>query len=158
MQFKCFVAAQWPVMLTALSLCKWSRLIHHGFTLTLLVTSYAHNAFRFGSAIILLHDLADPWLDLAKLLNYVQEGSLSANIAFILFAIFFIIPRVLLFPFIIHGTYSYLAPYSYPNYYLTLVCLCGLWVLHIIWMRMIWGVIKRSIVGSKMGDPRESDD
>lgn len=45
-------------------------LLHHGVTLSLLVSSYVGNVTKYGLAILLLHDIADPWMEIAKLCFY----------------------------------------------------------------------------------------
>jgi hypothetical protein len=44
--------------------------IHHLFTSFLLLSSYAGQTTRFGVPIMLLHDIADPFMELAKLFLY----------------------------------------------------------------------------------------
>lgn len=72
-------------------------LLHHGVTLALLVTSYIGNVTKYGLAILLLHDIADPWMEIAKLCFYNKLKMLS-NVFFIIFASTFIYSRVYIFP------------------------------------------------------------
>lgn len=44
--------------------------VHHLFTTFLLISSYVGNTTKFGVPIMLLHDLADPFLELSKLCLY----------------------------------------------------------------------------------------
>lgn len=44
--------------------------VHHAVTLTLLATSLLGNVVRYGLAILMLHDLADPWMEIAKISLY----------------------------------------------------------------------------------------
>lgn len=51
----------------------WAMASHHLFTLTLLVTSYMFGATKYGTAIMLLHDVADPWMECAKIALYLGK-------------------------------------------------------------------------------------
>ena len=44
----------------------WEMLIHHFATIGLISLSYYVNFTRIGALIMLCHDIADPWLELAK--------------------------------------------------------------------------------------------
>ncbi|KAM0671306.1 TRAM protein transporter [Ordospora colligata] len=67
--------------------------VHHLVTLLLLGMSYCTDMVRCGIAIMAVHDLSDPFLEVAKLLNYTQSNTL-ATIVFMLFAVIFIISRL----------------------------------------------------------------
>lgn len=45
-------------------------MLHHAVTLTLLVTSYLGNVTKYGLAILILHDIADPLMEVAKMFFY----------------------------------------------------------------------------------------
>ncbi|PJF19336.1 hypothetical protein PSACC_00854 [Paramicrosporidium saccamoebae] len=62
---------------------------HHIFTITLLT--------KYGTLIMLLHDLSDPWMEAAKLFNYL-DIQLGANICFSVFALSFVYLRDYVFP------------------------------------------------------------
>jgi hypothetical protein len=47
-------------------------MVHHFVTLSLLVSSFAGNLVKYGLAILLLHDLADPLMELAKMCFYTN--------------------------------------------------------------------------------------
>jgi hypothetical protein len=47
-------------------------MVHHAVTLSLLFMSYTSNMVKYGLAILILHDLADPWMELAKICFYSQ--------------------------------------------------------------------------------------
>ena len=46
-------------------------MLHHGITATLTIMSYAIGHLRVGFIVILLHNVADPPLHIAKCFNYV---------------------------------------------------------------------------------------
>ncbi len=72
-------------------------LLHHGVTLSLLVSSFIGNVTKYGLAILILHDIADPLMEIAKLCFYNKLKILS-NIFFVIFASTFIYTRVYIFP------------------------------------------------------------
>lgn len=45
-------------------------MIHHGSTLFLMWVSYIYSFHRIGVVIAFLHDLADPWMEYAKIVLY----------------------------------------------------------------------------------------
>ena len=46
--------------------------IHHVATLALLILSWTNHMHRMGSLVLLIHDFADHWLELAKLARYAK--------------------------------------------------------------------------------------
>lgn len=52
---------------------------------------------KYGTSIMVLHDFSDPWMEAAKLFNYV--GTIwGANLCFVVFALSFVFLRVYIFP------------------------------------------------------------
>lgn len=47
-------------------------LLHHFVTLSLLVSSFLGNTTKYGLAILILHDIADPLMELAKMCFYTN--------------------------------------------------------------------------------------
>lgn len=91
----------------------WPMLFHHFLTLTLISTSLYYNFVRVGMLIMLIHDLCDVFLELAKIANYLSPKSSY---------IFWI---VAIFP-VWGGLRIYYFPYHvlYSIYYETLECDC----------------------------------
>ncbi|XP_073236842.1 ceramide synthase 6-like [Porites lutea] len=112
----------------------WQMVVHHIVTVLLLVFSYYSGFFRIGSIIVLLHDLADIFLESAKVFNYAKWEA-TCNIAFILFAVIFNSSRLVYYPFwVLHTVYyspSYCGPFKAWPYFMGLL-LC-LQVLHMYW-------------------------
>lgn len=131
---------------------------HHLFTLLLQFSSYYFNTMKIGTAIMILHDLSDPLMEIAKIFNYLN-CQLGADIFFVLFASSFIYLRDYLYPStIIKEVYeNALSKYNYPFYHVTLSCLIGLWILHIIWTFMIIKIVLNLVFKGKRGDLREED-
>jgi len=133
--------------------------VHHIFTITLLTTSYVFNTMKYGTSIMILHDISDPLMEIAKMFNYANN-QWGANIFFVLFAGSFYYLRDWVFPrYIISATYFYARTEGYPLYWITFVSLVGLWVLHMIWSYMIWRVFAVNIItGNAKGDIRDESD
>ncbi len=129
---------------------------HHAFTLFLLLTSWYYNAVKYGTAIVLLHDVSDPLMEIAKLFNYAGVA-VGSHIFFGLFALSFFYLRVWIFPTqIIRATA--VNNNHYPFYAGTFISLVGLWVLHVYWSYLICCVFYRNVVlGETAGDVREED-
>jgi hypothetical protein len=79
---------------------KWEMTLHHLVTIFLIAFSWQWKLYRAGGMILVLHDFADPLMEVAKLMLYTGR-QLAANIWFGLFATGFIITRCLIFPAII---------------------------------------------------------
>ncbi len=107
---------------------------------------------------MLLHDVADPFLEFAKLSLYSGYETL-ANISFGLFTASFIYFRDYLYPRHIILPILWLTTQHYYKYAIpTVASLVGLWILHLIWTYMIFQVIGKKNVDGKIGDVREDDD
>ncbi|KAF1548934.1 Ceramide synthase 4, partial [Eudyptes chrysocome] len=129
------------------------QIIHHIATITLIFVSYCANLIRFGMIIMLVHDASDYILELAKMLHYMKWKQVCEAV-FIVFAVVFIISRLVVFPLI---TYYYFV----TKFQLFLIsCLINtflmiLQLLHIFWsyliIQMIFGVI---LHGAKRKDAR----
>ena len=46
--------------------------VHHLATLALLTLSWTTQMFRIGSLVIIVHDFADHWMELAKMARYAE--------------------------------------------------------------------------------------
>jgi hypothetical protein len=77
--------------------------VHHLITLFLTLGSY-YWIFRIhiGIIVMILHDMADPYLHIAKMFKYSKSDT-GANIFFSVFALVFIASRCVIYPiFVIH--------------------------------------------------------
>lgn len=139
---------------------------HHVGTLALLIVSYKVNLQRAGSVILAVHDASDVFLEIGKLtkysgLDYVPE------IAFGLFALSWLLLRLLYFPLVLIRSTSYeclqiVDKENYKNgpllYYILNTLLICLLVLHFYWWLLIWRMIRRQIQNSgKVSDDVRSD-
>lgn len=132
----------------------WMMLIHHVVTLTLIFVSYQMRQTRVGEVVMLLHDVCDPPLELAKLFVYLDYNILK-DLCFQLFAVLFVLCRDLAFPYLVlRGIIldAYLTDGSrLPHAYECLFFLSILQVLNLIWTYMIY----KSATQPKLKDVRD---
>ena len=144
-------------------------LIHHMTTILLLSFSYVTNFTRIGASILLLHDSSDVLLESAKCFNYISKAKDNkwackfCDIIFALFAITFLITRLILYPrYIIFSVF-----YEAPNYFGTnwagfwvfSVLLVVLQLLHIFWFyliaKMLWTLFSTGVDKDERSDDEE---
>ncbi|THG18448.1 hypothetical protein TEA_023792 [Camellia sinensis var. sinensis] len=108
--------------------------------------------FRIGSIILALHDASDVFLEAAKVFKY-SEKELGASVFFGLFAISWLILRLIVFPFWVINSSSYhiceflRCSEAYPMsiYYVFNTMLLTLLVFHIYWWVLICSMITRQL-------------
>ncbi|XP_037553300.1 ceramide synthase 2 [Nematolebias whitei] len=136
------------------------QIIHHLSTLVLLSFSWCANFLRIGTLIMLIHDASDVLLESAKLFNYARWEKTSSAL-FVLFAMVFLVTRLIIFPFwLIHCTWVYPVFYYPPffGYYFFNGMLVVLLLLHVFWAYLILRMIKKLIVGTLTKDERSDND
>lgn len=130
-------------------------IFHHLFTITLLCTSFYYNTIKYGMVIMILHDVSDPLMEMAKMLNYCKLSILS-SIFFAAFASSFIYLRTYIYPkYVISSVCNYARPAGYPAFMINYVCLNGLWFLHIFWSFLIIKILVNQIFNGVREDCRE---
>lgn len=121
-------------------------LLHHIVSFFLVYISYTWGAFRIGAVILLLHDLADPFMELAKCFLYAGK-QLMADILFATFAAVFIFTRNYIFPLYVITSVEYSARNELgeylPSYAVNRACLVSLGVLEV--LHIYWAVLVNSI-------------
>ncbi|XP_061462124.1 ceramide synthase 2 [Rhineura floridana] len=139
------------------------QVIHHVTTIVLISFSWFTNYIRAGTLIMALHDSSDSFLESAKMFNYAGWKNTCNNI-FIVFAIVFIITRLIILPFwILHCTVVYpldLYPPFFGYYFFNtmmviLQCLQVFWAYFII--RMAWKFITGKVLEDERSDRDETD-
>jgi hypothetical protein len=133
--------------------------IHHTTASILVLMSYAGYDHPMGSYILLIHDISDIFLCLAKIFHYSRhETIVTCN--FVLFLIFFVWMRLICLPSNFIPTF-YIAPIvrkACINYWILTFLLYGvLQVLHFYWFSLILKTIFRLFRGVK-GDVRSDSD
>lgn len=138
---------------------------HHVITVILIGYSYITSFFRIGSIILALHDASDVFLEAAKVFKY-SERELGASVCFGLFAISWLLLRLIFFPFWVIKTSSYDVreflnlSESYPMslYYVFNTMLLMLLVFHVYWWFLICSMIMRQLKNrGKVGEDIRSD-
>lgn len=138
---------------------------HHVVTVMLIGYSYIASFFRIGSIILALHDASDVFLEAAKVFKY-SEKELGASVFFGLFAISWLILRLIVFPFWVINSSSYhiceflRCSEAYPMslYYVFNTMLLTLLVFHIYWWVLICSMITRQLKNrGKVGEDIRSD-
>jgi acyl-CoA-dependent ceramide synthase len=144
--------------------------VHHVITFTLLVTGYYFNYSAFGHVILLLMDLPDIFLSLAKSLKYIGF-KLICDIIFVIFFIIWILNRHILFGYLLYSVAVH--PLNYrdiewnpaegvyftrPIQVFFLIVMGGLELLLIMWFRMILKVVISVINGANADDIRSDDE
>ncbi|CAH8552356.1 unnamed protein product [Heterobilharzia americana] len=112
---------------------------HHIATVSLLAFSYITNHHRIGSLILLLHDIADCWMEAAKICKYVKKHTAS-EVLFIIFVIIWILTRLTYFPFwVLWAVHKFgtLIRGAYPAHCIMVGFLLVLQALHIYWFYLI---------------------
>ncbi|KAI4318615.1 hypothetical protein MLD38_032294 [Melastoma candidum] len=138
---------------------------HHVITVFLIGYSYLTRFFRIGSVILALHDASDVFLEAAKVFKY-SENEVGASILFGLFAISWVVLRLVIFPFWVIRASSYYfvehvpltESYNTLRYYIFNTLLLSLLVFHIYWWVLIYSMIMRQLRNSgKVGEDIRSD-
>lgn len=149
-------------------------LIHHLITLSIVVASWAIGFTRVGSFTMVLHDVSDVFLEVAKCFNYSQKKhpklSTGADVAFVIFATTFFYLRLYIYPTrVVHSALfqgcehvtCVEAPWPIEACWRTGVAiffyplLIGLQLLQVFWGYKVIGVVTTVIMGKPLEDPRD---
>lgn len=140
---------------------------HHVTTTFLIIVSYLTRFSRICSLVVALHDASDVFLELAKLSNY-SGFELGATLNFVLFALSWLVLRILYFPLHVIRSTSIEAQsalhmhadkwYGPLVYYFFNVLLIMLYVLHLYWFLLILRVIHKQLFGAALKDERSDDE
>lgn len=138
---------------------------HHVITVMLIGYSYITGFFRIGSIILALHDASDVFMEAAKVFKY-SDKELGASVCFGLFALSWLILRLIFFPFWVISATSYdlcdylklSEPYPTSMYYVFNTMLLMLLVFHVYWWILICSMIMRQLKNKgKVGEDIRSD-
>jgi acyl-CoA-dependent ceramide synthase len=143
---------------------------HHVITVSLLFLSYTYNFTRVGNVILILMDVCDVNLSIAKMLKYFHRER-ACDVAFVSFMLMWIYTRHILYNRVLLS-----ALYDVPNiiefawkpeeeHFLTkevqtgfVALLAALQVLLIIWFFMIVKVLIAVVSGKNAEDTRSDDE
>lgn len=145
----------------------WAMLTHHVATLLLIAGSYTCNFLPIGCLVMIVHDIADVFLELAKLFNYMSKARPWAkrltDALFVLFALVFLVTRLLVFPFRVWWANSMKMPRKYFGYHYTGIGVLNVFcvvliVLHAYWMFLILRMAVKMLASGEVSNDTRSDD
>ncbi|XP_031587898.1 ceramide synthase 2-like isoform X1 [Oreochromis aureus] len=137
------------------------QVIHHLATIFLLSFSYCANYIRIGTLVMLLHDSSDILLESAKMFNYGAGWRKSCDTLFVVFAVVFLVTRLVIFPSkIIHTTLVLSMEVFEPfaGYYFFNILLMVLQALHIFWAGLILRMVYKFLKGKLEKDERSDEE
>lgn len=128
----------------------WVMFIHHAATIMLLSFSWTCNFFKVGTLVLLIHDIADIFLESAKLFKYSGAQRIS-ELLFGSFAVTWIVTRLGIFPTWIIYSVTVEAPQLvqyFPAYFIFNGLLSLLLLLNILWAYYILKVAYTALFGT----------
>jgi len=140
----------------------YEMLLHHFFTISLLVLSWTCHLHRTGALVLLVHDCADHWLEMAKIGRYIKNQKLC-DVSFLGFCTVWVTTRIGIYPnWILYASTVEAGQMleMYSMYYLFNFLLTGLLILHLFWTYFILKAAYKALVFSDdVSDNRsESED
>ncbi|KAJ3101627.1 Ceramide synthase 2 [Phlyctochytrium planicorne] len=144
-----------------------AMIVHHVVTVSIIAASYFVGLFRVGAVILVLHDLVDPFLEVAKMFVYTGWQRF-ADLFFVIFAVIFLFTRSFVFPVYVVPAVNYYGyhedgtPVPYGRLDIRYFCMGGLWILcclHFYWSYLIIKMVFKAIIDKKVeGDIRDEDE
>ena len=139
----------------------WQMLLHHIATITLISFSWVSNKVRVGMLVVVLHDMADIALEIAKMCLYANFQKTSTTM-YKVFAVTWIITRLYIFPkYVIYST-MYELPEIIgiaPADIFMIAFLIVLQILHVFWTYfLIKGILNFKKKGTVEKDERSDSD
>lgn len=83
-------------------------LIHHFVTIILLVLSWTCNLIRAGTLVLVIHDCADIFLEMAKMMKYIKWQR-TCDVLFAIFTVTWIGTRLVIYPYWFLYRYAHLS-------------------------------------------------
>eukprot|EP00003_Mantamonas_plastica_P028575 TRINITY_DN654_c0_g2_i1.p4 TRINITY_DN654_c0_g2~~TRINITY_DN654_c0_g2_i1.p4 ORF type:complete len:210 (-),score=53.91 TRINITY_DN654_c0_g2_i1:57-686(-) len=145
----------------------WAMMIHHLITAYLIAAALLWNYTFYGIIIVMLHDFADIFLYLTKVIHYAK--SKWQDLFFAIFALSFLVSRLMIFP-AVAWSYWKLSPLYMPlgidesrGYYahetvrLSTPLFGCLLTLHTFWFYLIVNMIIKALKEGDLGEDIRSD-
>lgn len=140
---------------------------HHAVTIFLILFSWYWKLARYGCIILILHDVSDPFMEIAKTCLYSGK-QLLADIGFGLFALVFLVSRCFVFPvfvmwplfdYLFRSDVGYAKAQTVPYWYFGPLALVMLQLLHLFWggliLKMLFGAISKGKVDDDIREKEE---
>ena len=131
----------------------WEMFIHHVTTIALMAFSWTCNLTRVGTLVLAVHDVADVFLEAAKMFKYAEKQRVC-DALFGTFTVTWIITRLGVYPTWILYSTTIQAPQlleMFPAYYFFNLLLSILLVLHVIWTYFILKIVYKACFSGKVG-------
>jgi ceramide synthetase len=138
----------------------WEMFIHHNTTICLIMFSWTAHFTRIGTLVMILHDCADPLLELAKLFRYAGYRK-TCDAVFVLFSLVWVMTRCLLYPtWILYSTLYDAAGFIefFAAYYIFNSLLVTLQLLHILWTYFLFKAIHKALTKGGVDDQRSDSE
>ncbi|KAK7010378.1 ceramide synthase 2 [Biomphalaria glabrata] len=140
---------------------KKEMVLHHMVTILLIYFSWGCNFVRVGSLVLIVHDFADPWLNIAKMAKYTKHQT-TCEFFFAVFIITWIVSRLFIYPFwVLNASAVEIHDYvtTFPAYWFFNGLLFVLQLLHIMWTYLLLTVaFQKFTLGSIEKDIRSESD
>jgi len=157
-------------------------ILHHVVTAALVILSYASGWIRVGVVIMVLFDIADPFLHAAKTVNYLKEAaptgtarqsalSTVTDALFGTFALSFFVTRILVFTYVALSCFYEPVAAQSPNWdffeglensevslFVCQALIFTLYALQWFWFALLVDVVKRTLRGEDVKDNRSDDE
>lgn len=135
-------------------------MIHHNATILLMMFSWTDHFTRIGTLVMILHDMADPFLELAKMFRYVNYQRTCDSI-FGIFSLVWVITRCGIYP--AHILYSTLYDAKwyiefFSAYYIFNFLLVTLQILHVVWTYFLFKAIHKAVTVGGVDDKRSDSE
>lgn len=141
----------------------WAMLSHHVATIILIGYSFIMGWTKVGIVIMLLHDICDPFLEIAKMAKYVNQEALT-NVSFVILLVMWIGMRIVYFPFWVNRSVLFEGyqisvgvgnKLAFPHYQILAGMLLFLQCLQAFWAYLIVKIAVKAVVsGSAVEDNR----
>ena len=139
----------------------WQMLLHHIATITLISFSWVSNKVRVGMLVVVLHDMADVALEIAKMFLYANFQKVSTTM-YSVFAFTWIVTRLYIYPkYVLYTTMVELPKIIgiAPADILMIAFLIVLQMLHVFWTYfLIKGILNFKKKGVVEKDERSDSD
>ncbi|GAX83603.1 hypothetical protein CEUSTIGMA_g11028.t1 [Chlamydomonas eustigma] len=167
LRYQCALELSYYVSGVAMLLFEVSRkdqammMVHHCATIVLTGACYWYNYARAGCVIMLIHDINDVLMEVAKLCSYMKRETL-AKVAFGLFVVCWMALRMVMFPTVIIRSTMFevveVLGYQPPMYWLINSLFVLLYCIHVYWFTLILRILWSVLVTGSGKDVREEED
>jgi len=138
----------------------WGMFIHHNATIALMMFSWTTHFTRIGTLVLVVHDCADPLLELAKLFRYAGYKK-TCDAVFFIFSVVWVVTRCGVFPaWILYSTIfeGVMFIRMFPAYFIFNGLLGTLQLLHIVWTYLLYKVIQKALSKGNIDDMRSDSE